>query len=1799
MAEMGRSCAFPVLVQGDWGAPAPTKLLRNKLLCYFQSRKKSGGGECEIQQGSGLVLVCFAHDEVRQRVLSKQNHELDLAEKGTLKLVVQLYEATGAAKEDAPVKEMAPKEPSIIEDQTEEKDVQKVLQKEAANGSEDALIDSQASSLVVLENVNITLDMLMLLVENICDLSGGDFQMEFISERNAAVITFQRSIDATNFLDQCSKNARIKKYKITSRRLELIQMIKIENIPSGVCKGFLTLYFESAKNGGGQVSNIQMLPKEDAAIITFCDHKAVHTILEKQHSLKNQPVLVYPYCSCLETALYGKERPQIKMPEPVSVPLDPYIWQFLQGKDKLMQEIENEMTLCYCELIWPPMTCEQPKITMNPSAALSKQGASGMELIKAWKEKVCSELACIMSKFKTTKCAIISASWETIESTLIKNVLAIPDSAKESVILAGFVYVVDNVEKAIKQHIENVIKDAEKAKETIQQTLSVPPHKFEVLHHILQEENLYQENRDVKCSYNFETKTVQLSGILTDVYRMKSDILEKINNMVETKVNVHPNIFHFLQLPGSGQVSKIFHANNIYASYELELNSVALVGQTPEGLSKAEELMKKCLDHKCIVLEDRELMNKKEWKELLKKLERKHNSGEGTVSIDECLDLEEDAKVIIAGYTSAVADVYQMLSNFVERNTRMLKVIPAKSVAVVQYMEKEKKNSWQDLRRRGVKISFGEQAEQKNIILSGPKAEVRQGATVVEKILSSVHSLNVTFDKPGVKAFFKAREYSYVAEAKNSFNCLIRLQKDDELNGVSEGKENPHAKITLKDGIVVEACKDDLTKYPVDVVVNASNEDLKHIGGLADALSKAAGSQLQKECDDHVKRYGSLRPGCAVITGAGNLPCKQVIHAVGPRWDNSTAQKCTSLLKKAVKESLKLAETYNHRSIAIPAISSGVFGFPMKACAHAIVTAIKENLEDSSENGSLKKICLVDVSEDTVQALAEALCKVFIQDPLPPPPASQSQSANPHKAIRDNLHTVTSPAGLKLMLKKRGIEDATTDVVVSSIGADLKLGVGPLSQALLQKAGPMLQAEFEQAVQGQGAQGGCMIQTGGYNLACKYVLHAIVPQWDAGKGHAMKKLGDIVGECLKKAEELSLSSISFPAIGTGGFAFPKSEVAKLMYDKVFQFRGMKSLQEVHFLLHANDKDNIQAFSEVFGCRLKEIPSAVPSDKKTTDYFGGISSPALGVNEMQIGSIKFQSMTGDITHQDTDVIVNVTNANLNSKSGVSKAILEGGGPEVEMECAALALQPHSGFVTTQGGNLSCKKIIHLVPNSNIRTQVFKVLRECEAKKYRSIAFPAIGTGQAQKNPEDAAEEMMSAISDFAGKESPQYLETVKIIIFQSHLQNAFYEAMKKREGVALPTSESMFSRFKAYITGKTAPTKKKHLLVLDKKVEVAVFEICGENRKKVEDAESWLKTLILGEQAEECITDELIDRFGDTEMQKLNKLQKRLHVAFELKKTQSSPSIRLTGTNRDVLTAVTEIQCLIKKLKEVREEESKATLAKNLVEWQYSKNDVFLAFDMITNLHLEDAKISNKIHVNIQINGKNYRADIKNMCATDDHGKSVKIKRIIKEEGRLCAAFPNEWEDMKGNRVKAVVLQAMSQEYKDLEAKFQLSCPSYKIEQIERIQNPFLWQSYQAKKEDMVRKNGHHNNEKNLFHGTPYSTVIPINNTGFNRSYAGKNAAMIGNGTYFAVNASYSAQDTYSTPDSSGKKYMYVARVLTGDYCVGKHGLITPPSKNVGGFDLFDSVTDNMANPSMFVIFHDAQAYPEYLITFRK
>ncbi|NWV12319.1 PAR14 polymerase, partial [Ptilonorhynchus violaceus] len=346
-------------------------------------------------------------------------------------------------------------------------------------------------------------------------------------------------------------------------------------------------------------------------------------------------------------------------------------------------------------------------------------------------------------------------------------------------------------------------------------------------------------------------------------------------------------------------------------------------------------------------------------------------------------------------------------------------------------------------------------------------------------------------------------------------------------------------------------------------------------------------------------------------------------------------------------------------------------------------------------------------------------------------------------------------------------------------------------------------------------------------------------------------------------------------------------------------------------------------------------------------------------------------------------------------------MDAAGSQVVDECAQYAGQYQSGFITTQGGNLLCSKIIHLITNNQVKSQVSKVLHECEQRRYKSVAFPAIGTGQAGQSPAKVADEMLDAITEFSRQKSVQHLQTIKIVIFQKNMLVDFHECMKKREEDSDSSrTESWLSMLKSFFLGKTQSPEKKKSLILEKKVDLVTFQICGESQEKVNATESWIKNLILKEQFENTISDEAIESFDDREMAILTDLQRRNQVIIQLENKLSPPQIKISGISRDVYFVSLKIQEMIQKIKSTEEEQSKAELFCNLVEWRYpGSNDSFVAFDKQTNMQLEDAKLSKKPYLNVKINKKNYKVDLNSLQAIDDQGKTINLQRVSKYEGK--------------------------------------------------------------------------------------------------------------------------------------------------------------------------------------------------------
>jgi len=159
-------------------------------------------------------------------------------------------------------------------------------------------------------------------------------------------------------------------------------------------------------------------------------------------------------------------------------------------------------------------------------------------------------------------------------------------------------------------------------------------------------------------------------------------------------------------------------------------------------------------------------------------------------------------------------------------------------------------------------------------------------------------------------------------------------------------------------GAILQIAEGDLTQEAVDAIVNAANSHLQHGGGVAGAIARRGGPEIQAESDAWVRQHGPVSHAEPAYTGAGSLPCRYVIHAVGPVWGEGDED---ARLEAAVSGSLRLADRLELASIAFPAISTGIFGFPKERAADIILSAIQDHLlHNPTSNLKLVRLTLFD-----------------------------------------------------------------------------------------------------------------------------------------------------------------------------------------------------------------------------------------------------------------------------------------------------------------------------------------------------------------------------------------------------------------------------------------------------------------------------------------------------------------------------------------------------------------------------------------------------------------------------------------------------------------------------------------------------------------------------------------------------------------------------------------------------------------------------------------------------------------------
>ncbi|XP_033862092.3 protein mono-ADP-ribosyltransferase PARP14-like [Acipenser ruthenus] len=1005
----------------------------------------------------------------------------------------------------------------------------------------------------------------------------------------------------------------------------------------------------------------------------------------------------------------------------------------------------------------------------------------------------------------------------------------------------------------------------------------------------------------------------------------------------------------------------------------------------------------------------------------------------------------------------------------------------------------------------------------------------------------------------------------------------------------------PAAPTVNVSGVTVTLKKGDVTKETVDAIVNSTNCSLNLDSGVSGAILNAAGSSVVDECT----KLGSQPSDGVVCTGGGNLNCKHIIHMVGP----TTAAGIIVSVEKVLQE----CDNKNVTSVVFPAIGTGRGAIGHK---DSIVSVLKgfENYFSKTTSTSLKSIFMVAFEQKVYDSFQDYFAERNLQSSGNTKATNQASAFGPQTVPsvlsfknqgQVHVQSMQSPSQVKICnvtvtIKKGDITTETVKGIVNSTNTSLNLNSG-VSGAIFKAAGSSVQDECK-ALGSQPADG--LVVTSGGSLSCDFILQMVGPKTLPGIESQVEK-------ALQECEKKQITTVSFPAMGTGAGGLSPSGVIESMLQG---FKNHLSLQKASilkliYIVVVQDKifdeftDGLTKWT--LEAQDESSDSDDDSDSKSESEYEDLF-PLVKNIEIKIGSIKVQAVCGDITKEKTDAIVSSTSTTLNLTSGVSGAILKAAGQLVVDECTALGVQQSDGFAITKPGNLQVKHIIHMVGQTTvpaITQSMCKVLKACENMKIQSVSFPALGTGAGNLSASQVATAMVDAVSSYVIDHVKPSLSVVRIVIFQQNMMLEFEKSLEKFKKVtphAIPQApvKTVSSRVQAIISN-TSPTVK------TVKYPVSTVEVYSTSKDGISKVKECIKDLIAEECSSSDIDSEHISHLLDAERQQIAQLCEKQQIQLEI----GQRKITVSGKRDDVLTAALTTNKLIQNAKERDGRKQEEKRMKKTVRWEIFIHGKPKALGSRINYELEVAYHKKEKTYVYSHDGESYTVDMGKMQQADQKGNVIKIKRMpLTDSETAIIEQPESWTDMKNKDFEIIVLAPNSEEFLKISKEFVKSCnsPNAEVVQIERIQHLKQWQSYAVRKQTLDRKYPKATNERILYHGTTKDICQRVNKTGFNRSFCGRNATRFGQGTYFAKEASYSCHNSYSNPDENGHKYIYRARVITGKLCQGITNLKepTPVNPNDPNSDLCDCAVDNEKTPFIFVIFCDDGAYPEYLITFK-
>uniref|UniRef100_A0A8B8E892 Poly [ADP-ribose] polymerase n=1 Tax=Crassostrea virginica TaxID=6565 RepID=A0A8B8E892_CRAVI len=1766
---------------------------------YFEN-KRSGGGDVEEVKGEvedGVLLVTFVDEKTVEKVLQR-SHKLDGAT-----LQVKLYEP--------------PKPIPMYPNRVLIKNLNPETSKEG--------------------------------IINYLEAKTGDevTDVAFGQEEGTVLVTFEELTDF-NKLEKACQRKPLENCYLSVKRVPISNCICVSGFSKKTSESTLEYYFENErKSGGKDVTDVKFNDEDNTCLVYFEDHAVCDIVCKKSHVVDNQNLTVQIYHDCLGQPFNPEEGPRFKTPNPLIIrELNLRKMKFVYKSPEFKEILDKQASMGHGKIKWP----EKPAAELTVECTLTKDVPDCRKLVKTWEKDMENGIKRLLEELQVELISVLQELWQKVLEEIKKVNVADPtkvamviEKGTFTIVIVGYKQIVESLKKTLQQIISAIEDEIQKQKQQITEKLPLKHYQFLLLSFDHFKEATEKKYPGLKVTTNLKDRTVTLEGQYSDVTQAKISLYERCHEICEASAGkFSKNRMDYLKRKEvKSKVSTMLKEKDNMSCFEFKGDEVMLYAFSDDKAVEAAHLLKDNITESPIEVQSDSayLLSSDKWEHEVKNIQ----SREEFKGLLHVITLSHQNKIIIVTFRDLVGLAREFVENYLRDNTILsdsMDVHPS----IFKYLQLHHSKLSEELSNRFRDKQVQVTSRKNSFTVKGTQTGLNQAMFELDKLIKMIMCKKHTLQKPGITKHLKSEAgTSYINKVQKQNRCYIQIGEKTETNVASSkstgsgfGSNGTLAEHTTKSGIIIKVHGGDLTQLPVDVIVNGANTDLKHQGGLAGVLVKKGGIEIQKECTEHVKRNKKLSEGEIFCSKPGTLSCKMIVHACGPTWKGGFNQE-SDHLTECVQSALEETDKLRFRSIAFPALCTGIFGYPIKQATTVIVKAVRSYLKDKKVS-SIKEIILCDMKAETVKSFTEALqqaykgkVKVFSKNI--PEPGPQPEMVKGYVDQKGSQDPEFSTGNISVKLIRGQIAKAKVDVIVNTASSDLNLSQGAVSASIVKYGGDSIQQEC-QSKYPNGINPGEIASTSGGKLDCKMVCHGALPPWDKDKGEAKKILQTFVKSCLQEGHNQNMSTIAFPAMGTGNLGYPRDVVAEEMCTAIVDFSKENTntcLKKVLFVVYEKDLQTIQAFETQIKKMAKKghNSKARPRHGKLhKEEEGFVMLPELiskGDGDQKevsvdIGKLKLRMYQGDITRADVDVIVNGTDPDMDlSKGGVSQAIKSKLGDDLQRQ---IELQRENmkkqGIAVTANGSQSkipSQFIIHVnVMDGHFKKRIMEALKKTEEMKLQKVALPAIGTvtkdghGYHSQSIEDFADEVYSALNKI--QSDVKHLSEVHVVIYEHQMAQKFIIAMQNCFVTKGAKPKGFMEKIVSYLPGSgfkgsgPKPSDQQWNPVIEDKRSSVTIVVYAEGQGDIDKGIESLENLLDKDFHKKVFQEKDIHKFTPSQMKALQDLSVRYDVEVEIDKDQGK--VVLFGPKDELSLASDSAHTILREADRHMQNQAQARLISDYVQWSYIDTDgdnSLKEYPRTINLIIETAYRNQEKEARFSDeNGTEYIINFSNMeeYPSDDVKDVASVIRRDKVQ-KSSFELPKEWSTMEEkDNLMVVQIKSGTSEYSGVIDRFHGQVGKREIVKLERIQNKMLYQQYLAKKKLLDSQNPQGTkNERDLWHGTAPDAVNSINSFGFNRSYCGRNATAFGDGVYFAVNAGYSASDTYSKPDPQGLKRMYLCNVLTGEYTKGQSGMRVPPTKpGQQAHILYDSVVENPTNPGMFIIFNDTQAYPSFLITFK-